>query len=228
MNCDCARAAVVGAAVLCAGGPALAGEAYLGVAGGASLRDDSGVESTPSFFVEDARYQTGWAARINAGYRVAVPGLDRLALRPELALAYRRNEIDRGRGVAAPTGTGVNTFNAGGTVHVLHGLANVWIDADLPGVALTPYLGGGAGPARVWVDDFRAEGSNMPIADDADTVFGYQLGGGASYPITETLSVTADYRYTALDATDMAHPGGREFAVELDAHQISLGLRYRF
>ena len=154
----CAAAAVL--AGLAAAGPAAGGEAYLGASLGASLRDHADLSSTGSIQVSEARTRAGVAASMSAGYRLEVPALPRLAIRPELALAYRRNRIEEARGFVTLTGAGIKDFEAEGTVQVLQGFANVWLDADLPGVALTPYIGGGAGMAPAPEDHLAAATRN--------------------------------------------------------------------
>lgn len=76
-----------------------------------------------------------------------------------------------------------------------------------------PYVGGGIGLAVLDVDFGRLS--------SVDTEFAWQLIGGASVPLTNSLSAVADYRYV--------HTGGLESSgLDEGAHTVSGGLRLRF
>lgn len=87
----------------------------------------------------------------------------------------------------------------------------------------TPYLGGGIGWARSNLDG-SVGGASF---DESDNAFVYQVGGGASYALTESVAFTADYRW--VDTGDFKYSaGGVSAKDDYSAHEVRAGLRYTF
>jgi len=89
---------------------------------------------------------------------------------------------------------------------------------------VTPYVGGGLGLARVAIDEanFR-DGATTAASKESATVFAYQLGLGASYPLTPEVNLDLGYRYSAtaklpLEQADLSHA----------SHNLYAGLRFAF
>ena len=81
--------------------------------------------------------------------------------------------------------------------------------------------------------------------NDDEGEFGFQVGGGVEYLITENLSLTGEYLYTRFDADDftvraggpvvnpftLVNPAGTDFKIdedEFDYHTVHAGVSYRF
>lgn len=171
---------------------------YLGVSGGMGMLRDGDVGNAGR-----AEYDLGWAALGAIGYQF---GDFRLEFEP----GYRSNDVN---GLS-------NAASASGGTSALSGMVNVYHDF-LPASAFNPYLGVGAGAARVTGDAIVRNG--VTVADGSDTVFAYQGVAGATYAFTRGLAVDAAYRY--FDTAD-AKIGGSDLAYR--SHTISLGLVYRF
>ena len=59
--------------------------------------------------------------------------------------------------------------------------------------------------------------------NDEDTIFAWQLGAGVAYPVTDSVAVTADYRWFNVEDPDL------DFVEpEYGAHSGMIGLRYSF
>lgn len=154
--------------------------------------------------------------------------------RLEGELGYRQIDLDRlsisndgGAGAAAGVGS-VNgiTGNVSGGNHVLSFMGNGFYDFDLPNTKLKPYIGGGIGFARVEANDVRA--NNVSLVNDSDVVFAYQLGGGVSYPLTAQTDAFVDYRYFATEDPSFTASNGGIVKSDLETHNVSVGLRYKF
>ena len=113
---------------------------------------------------------------------------------------------------------------ADGDVRVLSAMANAWYDVavDFP---VTPYVGGGIGVANV---DAEASFAGITIVDDDDTVFAYQAGAGAAYPLTETVSIFAGYRFFGTADPGLTAAGGTDFDSAYRTHIVEGGVRLRF
>ena len=69
------------------------------------------------------------------------------------------------------------------------------------------------------------------VVDDDDTVYLYQLMAGAAINVTESLSLTAEYRFfdTITDAElTLSYAPGLVENSDIRSHEIRFGLRYWF
>ena len=129
-------------------------------------------------------------------------------------------------------------------------MANAWYDFDL-GLPITPYVGGGIGMAMVKVSgtlgrtEFagttgEGEGGGAPLPrtlsiqhlhEKNDTVFAWQLGVGASMPVSDTTKLFLDYRYFAADDAHLKlEPGfhGGNVDANFNSHSLMVGVRFNF
>jgi len=124
-------------------------------------------------------------------------------------------------------------------------MANAWYDFDL-GLPITPYVGGGVGLAMVKISGslgrtnlaYTSDGDPAPrtlsvehLYEKNDTVFAWQLGVGASMPITDTVKAFVDYRYFAADDAHLKlapHFYGGSIDADFNAHTVMAGLRFNF
>ncbi|CAH2601772.1 Porin family protein [Rhodovastum atsumiense] len=130
---------------------------------------------------------------------------------------------------------------ATGTELKLGVMANLYYDFDVSRLGLSgmvPYLGGGIGWMRTRWNDVRLSGQGL-LLEMNDSVDSLALQGmtGAAFPITDSLSLTTEYRFTAL-------PMDQKFATRLTSmagtatpmmkitgennHAVLLGMRYSF
>ena len=138
--------------------------------------------------------------------------------RVEGEVAYAVNDIDQ----FEILGIGVN---GGGDVDSVAFMANAFRDFDI-GAPWSVYLGGGIGVAIISIND--ADILGVPLADDDDTAFAYQLGTGVGYEITRATTLSLDYRYFATTDPEFTDPTGIPFESEHDSHVIRVGLRFQF
>ena len=184
---------------------------YLGVRGGATWLDESSVSSAspggPSGTLE---FENGY----NVGGFV---GWDLGMFRLEGEVSYRQNDLDSIRS------GGVNATGVGGDASTLAFMMNAYYDINLGG-PLTPYIGAGIGIAR-YSADFRATGIRI---DDEDTKLAYQGIVGLSYQLTDSLALSADYRYFATQEPHLRTATGAAFETENVTHNVTVGLTLRF
>lgn len=226
---------------------------YVGIGGGLSMLNDSDVTAPargpyPALNAK-AGLDAGFVVKGTAGYALTN------GLRVEGEIGYRKNNLDdmnvKSPGslveLAAPPTTTyaalpsrLQTFaqNAvtgtqalSGDISVLTFMGNVYYDFDL-GLGWKPYVGGGLGVASISLES-KATASGRTLADDKDTVFAYQAGGGVGYEFATSadhaITVSLDWRYfRTADPTFKGAVTGAEFDAEIGGHEISLGLRYGF
>lgn len=142
--------------------------------------------------------------------------------RLEANVSYRQNDVD---GVEV----GGVDFGSDGDTKALVGLVNLYLEPDL-GLPLRPYVGGGVGAAYLSVD--TGDGSPLEIDDEAGA-FTWNLLAGLGYDLTESLALTATYRYLRLEGTDFSADlagvdVGDVDVDDVDLHEVVLGLRYTF
>ncbi|MBE1275229.1 outer membrane protein [Enterovibrio baiacu] len=169
--------------------------------------------------------------------------------RIETRLGYREGKFNSQR-----IGTGART----GEEYVLNGklksttlTVEGFYDVDT-GTAFTPYIKAGVGVARneysarlggAGVQGFfdqldgAVDGYYDDYADETSTEFTWNLGVGASYAITDQLSLIGEYQYislgdagTGVDSLDFGSGETNDgFRIdEATAHEVQLGLRYHF
>jgi opacity protein-like surface antigen len=142
--------------------------------------------------------------------------------RLEANVSYRRNDVDKVKADGADTG-------GDGDVESLVGLVNAYLDLDLD-LPVRPFVGGGIGAAYLKVD----AGDNSPIdVDDDAGAFAWNLLAGVGYDVTESVALTATYRYLRLEGTDFSADLAGVDVGDLDVddvglHEVLLGLRYTF
>lgn len=129
----------------------------------------------------------------------ATLGYDFGMIRADVDVSYSRAKIKRVRFASASiegeTVTAEDFEDAGidvdelagdndidGKVRRLSGMANVWVDIPV-GQGIAPYVGGGLGVQGL---EFGGEGKAS---------FAWQLGAGVLVPLSESVAVSADYRY---------------------------------
>jgi len=117
-----------------------------------------------------------------------------------------------------------------GAFSMLAFMGNVDYDFDT-GSRWKPYVGGGLGLAIISLDTETDTGTSL--ADDSDTVLAYQVGAGIGYefPLEEGRSITVslDWRYFGTQTpTFTGDVTGAEFDVEINGHDIGIGLIYGF
>ncbi|HSE77492.1 MAG TPA: OmpA family protein, partial [Alphaproteobacteria bacterium] len=204
---------------------------YVGGGGGVNWTEDSDFTandpSVPFNATGELQFDTGWAAVGQVGYK----GLGLPGLRLEFEFNYRDNDLDRavvdslnGTSISATElGALVGTGPATGSVRSIAPMFNVLYDFNT-GSPVTPYIGGGVGPA--WVKLKLSEISSG-ASSDTDLVFAYQGIAGLAYNITNNLSVWLDYRYFATQDPEWSL-SGTTVDGEYSNHTVMLGLRYFF
>ena len=101
---------------------------------------------------------------------------------------------------------------------------NAYYDIDT-GTKFTPYVGGGIGYAKL---KGSISNGGVKLASDSDTNFAWQLGAGVAYAVNENISVDFGYRYTDMgDLTANVYPT-ETFKIDVDSHELLLGVRYTF
>lgn len=202
---------------------ALASALVLGpLAAAAAASDESPQETAPNgpyiairvmlLGLEDSKDPSGSGGKLtydggagiagSLGYRFGI-------FRTELEAAFRSNTTDELRQPGGPT------LSVDGTVASAAIMANVFVDFPLTRT-VRPYLGGGAGFARVAIDGDDFE-------DDSDGVFAHQAAAGLSVRLTPLISLFGGYRYFATSDPTLL---GDE--VEYTTHNVEAGLRFDF
>ena len=143
--------------------------------------------------------------------------------RVEGEIAYNVNST----AVISGTGNGssFNTTYTGGDISLLAFMGNVAYDFPAQN-GFTPYVMGGVGMVGMFMNDVKADGT--VISDSSDYVFGMQLGGGASLPLDNVITLEAAYRYMETQDPEFGDQRGLPFITEFSSHSLVLGVRLKF
>ena len=186
---------------------------YVGAFGGLNFLMEADVE-VGGATVGSAEFDSGYAAGGIVGYRF----LD--DFRAELELSYRSNDIDT-----------LFTAPARGDATNLAAMVNGYY--DFPDIAsrwsttIRPYLGGGIGAAQVAWNDVAIGAT--PVTDDDEVIFAFQAGAGVGFGITDSITLSIDYRFFATPNVELSQDGGTgEFEVENRNHTATAGIRFAF
>ena len=71
-------------------------------------------------------------------------------------------------------------------------------------------------------------GVRFRLTDDTDMVLAYQALGGLAFPITDEITVEAQYRYQTMTDPEFTDSLGGSFDLENDSHNLEIGLRLNF
>jgi opacity protein-like surface antigen len=190
----------------------------VGLPGSPSMRPNFIAGATTAS--EDLR--TGWAIGGAAGYQLGW-------LRTDLSLDYlsRRDFSESFSGACGAACTGRMT----GKFSAMPILANLYYDIGTWN-NFTPYASAGLGIAHVDWDKIGLRGQcsgPCPVARGSQSWrFAWQVGGGVSYGVSDTLSIDADYRLLDLGkgrvgATQVGNLAGKT----LWDNEVRIGLRYK-
>ena len=245
-----------GAAFLAIPGAAHASETYIGVSGGIVLANDSGnegafdatVPATSDWGAIPAGTSLGWNTEFSAGY--ALSGQIGLkfdsGFRTEIELAYADYGVKTHSGLAAggtvidgvdvavltrgaprasnPTVGQVIAVDDGG-IKTFGGFLNAYYDIGTWS-SFKPYLGAGIGYQSVKV---KYQPSGVPVADESDSSFAWQLMAGASVPLSNSVDVFAQYTYR--DSFDRANVSldlvPATLGVEATQSLVTMGVRFK-
>jgi opacity protein-like surface antigen len=198
----------------------------------------------PPIYVDQApEYQpvevgSGWYLRGDVGYNVGDPVYDFELLDENtkhqrftggLGVGYHFNDWLRGDvTVNYLGGDKYNDAAAGTASHTMwSGLANGYIDLGTY-AGLTPYVGAGIGvlATRRKVDiDVPALGLAVEGSDKQQT-FAYALHAGASYKVSNNVSVDIGYQFLSAPSAEYLDTDTFENKKGIDVHQVKVGLRY--
>ena len=253
MSTDFLRSAALGAALFSVSLPAMAaGQGpYFGVRGGVNFQSGTPAFSDsvttgfpPIFFTTTAATtsvdtDTGFNAGIVGGYSFGNFGM--VSPRFEAEFGYLSNSADTSDSnvvstlvfFGAPTVTTTNSTNdaTSGELNARYGLASLLLDIPVGG-PLTPFIGGGIGFANARFSNITPQtGGNAGniVADDEDTVFAWSVTAGASYALTQNISLDLSYRYLRFDSLETNSTNGSTInSNDIENHQVNLGVRYSF
>lgn len=162
--------------------------------------------------------ETGWGGRLALGYSFG-------RFRAEGEVGYTENNSDRYT-VSSPF---VASVPQEGRNDILRFMANGYV--DLATGSIRPYVGGGMGLARVKVVTVAATIVNptpMRLVDDSDTVFAYQLMGGAAVALGSNFWLTGQYRWFDAGTIEGKDGRGERFTRGISGHNIEAGVRITF
>lgn len=232
------KLALAGAAVTV---PAIApaGEGfYLGLSGGLNQVEDQdyrlfGYEAPigPGInppdngsVITEIDYDDDWMAALTLGYATG-------AVRPELELSYRRNDVDQQRehyfdALLGPVEA--DATNPSDSILAYGAMANLWIDLFKTSSAFHPYIGGGMGALQLELKDPTYAGTELD--SDDDVVMAYQLGAGIAFAISDQLDLSLDYRWIRSEKAEYDFEAGASGRVEerYEAQSAMLTLRWYF
>jgi opacity protein-like surface antigen len=221
-----------------------AASTYVSLFGGGSILNNPGLKGVARTHSTTYQFQstTSVDTKFKTGYVLGGNwGVDWGTFRTELELAFHQNKSNSTAHVVTQYMLGYVT--AGGypytmasmdaqvpaslTLHAYSLMANAWYDfhdLDLPG-GLTPYIGGGIGGAQV---QMSGRLNSIKLYEKNQFVFAWQVGAGASVPLTDSLKLFVDYRYFAADGAKLRiEPGfhGSIVRADFDGHNVLVGLR---
>lgn len=161
-------------------------------------------------------------------------GYDFGFVRLEGELSYKHGDITNVT-TTDPGGVSTRYVNIDGSLGVLAMMFNCFIDLhnDTP---VTPYFGGGAGFAALYLDDTYGTVATGPDAgirrtlyvSDDDSVFAYQVGGGLEIALTRQLSLDLAYRYFGTTDATFNDNWNTETRIKYESHNGTVGIRVKF
>lgn len=200
--------AFVAGGALAQGRPQFTEGIYVGAGVGGHKPQDSSVSQGGQS--TSIGLKTGLAGAAAVGYAFGN------GLRAELELAHRRSKVGSAAAGQATNGS------LDATSLMINGLYDI-----ATGTSFVPYLGAGAGGARMRANSLGALTGGAAV-DGGDTVFAYQGIAGLDYHVDANWALGASYRYFATQKADIASSAGTKASVPFRDHAVLLGMRWNF
>lgn len=185
---------------------------YIGLQGGYAWGDGSIDESDGPGFADFE--PDGFIGGVYAGYNYQMS--NNIVIGAEVDVVYA--DVD-GEGTVFdepgdPIGLAGQELNWSGAGRLRLGYA---VDRFLP------YIAGGVAFGDIDLTPIGVLGAPT----FSDTFVGWTIGGGLDYAFTDNLIFRAEYRYTDFGSEDF-DDGDGGFEMELDTHDVRLGIAYKF
>lgn len=200
---------------------------YLGATGSLVWHNDMDYDHASVPANGDSSFDIGGGFGLSAGY--ALPSY---YMRAEAELLYRRNNLDSMDLTGAFLGATAGSYSASGHTQDLAVMFN--LVADIPVHELfSVYVGGGIG---VSFNELELDYVNRTSAEtfftglerkQNSTLFAWQVMGGVSYDINDTVALTAGYRLFATSKLSYNKNLGLSKSNIPMYHSIDLGLRFK-
>lgn len=198
---------------------------YVGVEGGVMIVEDHSLNIGTARDAASVDHDYGY----DAG---GVVGYDFGPFRLETEASYRQANIERttvsAAGIpasASSTGALVNgTFRTNGYSSALSFMVNGLLDFG-PDDGLQGYVGGGAGVARIKIQDIFAAPAWL---NDSDTGFAWQALAGVRTPLSRNVDVGLQYRFFNADNVDLVDIRGRNVSTRFRSHSLLGTLTFNF
>ncbi len=192
------------------------GGLYISLHGGGTFQEEMENETDDGTF--NFKTDSGWLAGGAIGYdlRDAYPDIG--TGRIELEVTSRENDLDEYEDADVET-------SASGTIKAESIMLNT-IGEYRDGLPWIPYIGLGAGAARLTLDKLATAGTSL--VDDEDTVLAYQGLAGIGLQVACRLYLDLGYRYFAVYDPKFTDATGVDFDAEYASHNVTLGMRLDF
>jgi opacity protein-like surface antigen len=190
---------------------------YLAVRGGFAFPEDTefGALSTTITNEYDTSYFIGGAAGITN--LLGVRGL-----RGDLEIGYRSAEVEA-HNVGGVKFSGANAF---GSTDTVYGLASIYYDFQT-GTIFKPFIGAGGGIADVSFDQHGVSTARN-VLDDNATAYAWHVTAGTNVELAAGLNLEVAYRYFSTVGAEVTAFDGTKSDVDVNDHQIMIGLRRNF
>ncbi|MEL7274160.1 MAG: outer membrane beta-barrel protein [Pseudomonadota bacterium] len=165
-------------------------------------------------------YDTGYNFSVALGYGFNPAGL--VNFRAEAELGYTQLDID------SHTVAGLGKFSGGdatGDASAVYGLANGYVDYSLG--AITPFVSAGVGYGQLDLSQQGVTPTGVVMNDSAGGL-AWQVGAGAAFAVTDSVTVDLGYRFFKVQDVGLSAVDGTQSDVDLESHQINLGIRKAF
>lgn len=225
------RSAIAGLLVLMSAGAATAQTAhpwYVSAGAAATFLDDpdSVIQNAPApgatLFITNGLKSDGFGGQLAVGH-----SFGRVRLEAEIG----RSQIDaKTYNVTSPI---IATLPQTGGDRVTRFMANAYYDLPFDAFRLHPYLGVGLGQVgvRVKTNASRPFGPPSPpsqLIDDSLQGSAWQAMAGATLPLSERLSLSAQYRWLDAGTLDGHDTRGQAFSTKIAGSNIDVSLRLAF
>lgn len=179
---------------------------YVSGAAGANWLEDAKFKNAA--LNQKTTYDASWAGAGALGYAYST------GFRSELELAYLNNDINNIAGVTTPGGSAESWVL---TVNALYDFMRE--------SRFNPYVGIGIGGASVDYSVQTIGGANL---SDDDLSLAIKGIAGASYKLTDALSLFANYEYTNIASLNYTNAVGTDVEVDNQNHTVLAGVRFSF
>ena len=122
---------------------------------------------------------------------------------------------------------GQKVVETNGKVRQFTMMSNIYVDVPVA-ANFEVFAGAGLGISVIGAHNYTVEGQDIKIIKGGNAAFTYQFMAGVSYGLASNLDLVLEYRYTQTVQKSVKNDTGFGIKADFNAHNMGVGVRFKF